>query len=310
MKRWIFMFFPILLINPACEKKNKESVPRDPETAEKVAVDRFSDQAAVLMKRSSNPDLPGTNEPIDFDMGDFITTSFGPDGQQVQYYNFDVQPTSPAPLYVLFREGSGTSVEGQLNIIDVLPGDEGYSDFWQVYAVTVPTGYQANTISSLARINSAGYSKEKTSILVNCPVVPYGSTAEKRYGDGSPGLHHGWYRDKVVYYFTFEEKQLSPTPAGTVPLSPIYVCFTKNPDPEDPTSGPPSGFPTDPGSLQTHNVIGTIPEDEAYSPLWLVNVYENIDFENVSDLASAKSANILMAAAMNVNCPVVFIGTK
>lgn len=60
--------------------------------------------------------------------------------------------------------------------------------------------------------------------------------------------------------------------------------------------------------MQTHNVVETIPIDEDYSPLWIVNICDNADFNNVSDLTSAKSAIILAEAVMNVNCPVVFVG--
>ncbi|MFC2115593.1 hypothetical protein ACFLTU_03920 [Bacteroidota bacterium] len=260
------------------------------------------------MKRSANASLPGINEAVDFDVAPFITTSLGPAGQQVQYYNFDIQPTLPAPIYVLFKEGEDAPVSGQLNILDVIPGDEGYNDFWQVYKVTVPPTYQANTLSSYAGIYSSGYKVEATTSLVNCPVVPQGSTATKRLGNESSDIHRGWYRNKIVYYFTFEEKALVTTSAGTVPLSPIYVTFKLNPDPLDPSSGPPSGFVTEPGTIQTHNVIETIPSDDDYSPLWIVIVYDNADFNKVSDLASAKQATILIEAAGNVNCPTVFIG--
>lgn len=51
----------------------------------------------------------------------------GPDGSQVRYYNFDVQPVDAAPIYALFREGEDSPVEGQLNIVGVIPGDSGYS---------------------------------------------------------------------------------------------------------------------------------------------------------------------------------------
>jgi hypothetical protein len=35
--------------------------------------------------------------------------------------NFDVQPTTPAPICVLFREGENTPVIGQLDIVGVIP---------------------------------------------------------------------------------------------------------------------------------------------------------------------------------------------
>src|SRR4051812_9099098 len=79
------------------------STPSDPDTAEKVAVDRFSDQAGHLQKRSASPDLPAANAPVDFDQGPFITQGFGPQGEVVQYYNFDVQRKVAAPIYVLMK---------------------------------------------------------------------------------------------------------------------------------------------------------------------------------------------------------------
>jgi hypothetical protein len=89
-----------------------------------------------------------------------------------------------------------------------------------------------------------------------------------------------------------------------VPTSPIYVSFNINPD--MPNGGPGSGFVTD-ETGRTHNVTSTLPEDAAYSPLWWVSVYDNADFDDVSDLASAQSANILASGVANVNCPIVFI---
>jgi hypothetical protein len=85
-------------------------------------------------------------------------------------------------------------------------------------------------------------------------------------------------------------------------LSPIYVCFNINPG--EPGGGPPSGFKTD-STGRTHNVTATLPEDVDYSPLWLVNMYDNADFDMVHDLASAQMANILVMGAANVNCPVI-----
>ena len=53
--------------------------------------------------------------------------------------------------------------------------------------------------------------------------------------------------------------------------------------------------------------MATIPSDDGYSPLWLVSVYDNADFDSVSDLASAEAANILAAGVATVNCPVVSV---
>jgi hypothetical protein len=276
--------------------------PKDPDDAELVAVDRFSEDAATLMVRTDDNGLPEADEPIDFDQAPFVTQGLGPDGEVVRYYNFDVQPLEPAPIYALFREGDDSPVEGQLNIIDVIPGDAGYNDFWQVQRVSVPADYVANTVTSLSEIRDMDFAVEATDMLVNCPVVPNGSTASERLDGSDPSLHSGWYRGRVVRYFTFEEKALA---GESVPVSPIYVAFNVNPD--EPGGGPGSGFMTEDDGEQTHNVVATLPRDADYSPLWLVQVYDRAAFADVADLESAQDAMLLGEDAATVNCPIVSI---
>jgi len=275
---------------------------KDPATAPKAVIDRFSDAAGHLQKRSAAPTLPGANQPVDFDQGPFITEGFGPRGEKIKYYNFDVQPTKPAPIYVFFADGGSTPVSGQLNVVDVIPGDDGYGDFWQVHKVSVPAGYVANSITSHAEIVAAGLAVQPTTMLVNCPIVPEGSSAKLRVGGSEPGLQTGWYRGKTVRYFSFEEKGLS---GESVPLSPIFVTFNVNPD--KPGGGPSSGFKSEAATSQTHNVTATLPSDPGYSPLWMVDVYDNAAFDAVKDLASATAAPLLAPGAANVNCPIVEI---
>ncbi len=281
------------------------AAPQNPETATRALIDRFSSSAGMLFVRDATNGLPAAGQPVNFDQGPFITQGFGPNGEITQYYNFDVQPTAPAPIYVLFREGESAPVSGQLNIVDVIPGDQGYNDFWQVVKVTVPRNYVANGVTSLEEIETAGYGMETTNTIVNCPIVPEGSTATKRLGGGSAGLVQGWYRGQAVFYFAFEERALTSTSGGSVPLSPIYVTFNINPD--QPGGGPASGFKTEPGTSQTHNVVATLPANSGYSPLWIVNVYDNADFGSVRNLATAQGARVKGAGVALVNCPVVLI---
>lgn len=273
--------------------------PIDPAVTPVVEVDRFSATAGTLFNRDAMPTLPAANAPIDFD-ANFYTVGLGPAGQTVSYYNFDVQPTAPAPIFVFFEAGSTEPVPGQLNVIDVLPGEVGYNDFWIVYRVEVPVGYVANTLTSAEEITASGYPVSGTETMVNCPVVPDGSTASKRVGGGSAELVSGWYKGQVVKYFEFGEAPLSGT---QVPLSPIYVMFNANPDDNDPESGPPSGFRADPAG-QTHNVLATVPGDAGYSPLWSVNVLDNTAFDAVTDLSTATAQVPLASDVANVNCPV------
>ena len=277
---------------------------KDPATAAKVAVDRFSATAGRLFVRASNAALPGPNQPIDMDTGPFITTGYGPTGQQVKYYNFDVQPTTPAPIFVFYRAGTTTPVSGQLNVIDVLPGDQGYNDFWQVVKVTVPASYVANSITSVDEIRQYNLKLDPTTTIVNCPVVPEGSVARLHLGPAT-GLTHGWYRGKSVAYFNYDEAPITTTANGAVPLASIYVTFTTNPG--QPGGGPASGFKTESGTLQTHNVASVLPGQPGYTPLWTVLVYDNTAFANVNNLPTAGSAAQLGPAG-DVNCPIVAVG--
>ena len=60
------VIFGILAMSISCDKDDDNDKPKDPDQAEVVSVDRFSDAAGTLMKRSADASLPGINEPIDF----------------------------------------------------------------------------------------------------------------------------------------------------------------------------------------------------------------------------------------------------
>jgi len=296
------------IVNAAGAPPEPVVVPPEPVVAppEPVVafIDRFSADAGTIFVRGGGIEgLPEPNAPIDFDQPPFISQGLGPAGEVVQCYAFDVQSTTPGPIFVLFHEGADQPVEGQHFIADAIPGDPGYSDFWNVTKVTVPTDYVANTVTSLAEIEAAGFAIETTADIVNCPVVPADSTATLRLDGGDTSLHSGWYRGEVITYFVFEEKALTAS-GGSVSVAPIFVSFNINAD--QPDGGPASGFVTEPGTVQTHNVVSVLPSDDAYSPLWAVVMYDNADFDAVSDLESAQAATVV-ASGPNVNCPIVSI---
>ncbi len=65
----------------------------------------------------------------------------------------------------LYREGEDKPVEGQLDIIETLPGDKSFNDFRQVWKVTVPKAYVANSITNSAALLDAGYQLAQTNAL-------------------------------------------------------------------------------------------------------------------------------------------------
>ena len=279
-----------------------ELQPKDPDQAPIATVDRFSDAAGTLLKRSADNHLPGPNEPINFDTPPFNVWGLSPAGEPALYYHLDVKSTTPVPVYILYREGEDMPVQEQLDIIDTLPGEQGYNDFRQVWKVWVPKDYVANTITDASMVQQAGYKIEKTDKLLNMAVVPDKSRARVRFNGGHPELQRAWYRGEVAKFFLFDEAPLSVS-GDSVPVSPIYDGFTINP-------GQPGGekeFCTDPNSTQTHNVVATMPGDKAYSPLWLRVVYDSAACASVHNLETALQAKKVAAEVLLINCPIVSI---
>ena len=167
-------------------------------------------------------------------------------------------------------------------LVVTLPGEKGYNDFRQVYV--------ANTITDASMLQQAGYKMEKTDKLLNMAVVPDRSRARVRFNGGNPELKRAWYHDQVAKFFLFDEAPLSVL-GDKVPVSPIYDGFTINP-------GQPGGeinFCTDANSTQTHNVVGTVPGNKAYSPLSLRVVYDSAACASVHNLDTALKAKVVPA---------------
>jgi hypothetical protein len=245
-------------------------------------IDRFSDTAGHLMKRSANPNLPGPDQPIDLSRAPFSTQGLAPDGSVVRYYNFDAQRDRPATLWRLIQHGRAIG-----DVVDALPGDATYNDFWRVVLVDVPDGL---TITSVADIRSHELTVRPDSTVLDCPIVPRGTIAR------TATVTELWYRGARVTCLRFDPP-LAATETGAVPTSPIFVTFH--------AAGPASGFQTA-GSIQTHNVVMSVPGDTDYSPLWAVHVYDRAAFDLVHDAASAEAAPLLDPHGPLVNCPIYF----
>jgi len=218
--------------------------------------------------------------------------------RQTFYYEFgtntnaseDGQSVVTAPIYVLVTgfnaDGSPQVVDGQRNIIDVIPGDEGYSDLWQVTFATVPEDYVANTITSADQVLNGGYELTRPGVYVNCPVVPPGSTLTEA---GAP-LVQGWYKGQDVSYFDFGQ--------NTVATAPIYAFVT--------------GF-DEAGNPQfvegQNNVVDVIPDDEGYSAFWYVNLVVVPDGYVANTLTSAEAVQAagyeMAQPGLLVNCPIL-----
>ncbi len=216
--------------------------------------------------------------------------------EPVVYYDFgthspqmNVADVAVAPIWAFITgmdaDGNPEFVPHQHNIIDVVPGDGGYSDLWQVNLVTVPEDYVADSITSKADLDAMSYPTVQPGLFVNCPVVPAGSTLEN-----GEELTQGWHNGERVYYPDFGANP----PAGI----PIWAFITGLDDDGNPqfVDG-------------QHNVIDAIPSDPGYSAFWIVNlvvVDEGYEANSIKSAgAVAESGYEVLTPGLMVNCPVV-----
>jgi hypothetical protein len=96
-------------------------------------------------------------------------------GTAVYYPDFGMNPATTAPIYAfitgLDADGNPLFVKGQHNVIGVVPGDAGYSAFWEVNLVIVPADYVAASIKDVASVMLSGYELVQPGLVVNCPVT-------------------------------------------------------------------------------------------------------------------------------------------
>jgi hypothetical protein len=210
----------------------------------------------------------------------------------VSYLDYGPQSNVAVPILAFFQAASpAMPVAGQKNIIDTIPGQPGYSDFWRVFKVLAPSGYVANSIRSLGDAVASGYAIEATGIVVNCPVVNPGATIQ---GSTSTPTS-GWYRNREVFYF--DHGASSPGHGFVVDSAPIYAFFHAD------------------GSAVAgqKNVIDVRPGDAGYSDLWRVSkvtvggTYTANDLKDARSILAARDAGQVTVAVTDiyVNCPVV-----
>ena len=216
--------------------------------------------------------------------------------REVQYYDFgtntplagsDSVPTQPIWVFIHGMNDDGTPdfVEGQHNIIDLVPGEPGYTDLWQVILVTVPDGYEPDSITSAAEVAESGYETTVTDMLVNCPIVPAGTTLET-----GQELVQGWNDGEEVFYPDFG--------ANPATVAPIWVLIHGMND-----DGTPDFVEGQ------HNIIDTVPGESDYTAFWLVNLVTVPDGYEADSIRSAQdvldAGYEITATDMVVNCPVV-----
>jgi hypothetical protein len=109
------------------------------------------------------------------------------EGKTVRYYNFGpIKLRAGNKLAPIWTVTNG--VAGQHNIIDIVPGEKGYSPLWQVSKVTWKTGATPRLLRSADAVKQASAAGEvtiaPTSTVVNCPVLGFGQKKVAGFSGG------------------------------------------------------------------------------------------------------------------------------
>jgi hypothetical protein len=202
-------------------------------------------------------------------------------GRTVRYLDFGPIKLRPgnkmAPIWVLTN-----GADGQRNVIDVVPGDRGYSPLWRVVMVTWAGDASPRVLRSAAQVKAAAAAGEvtlkRTNTVVNCPVVGFGQKETLGFNRGST----------IAYY------DLGPVKlARGNKVAPIWA-FTN-------------------GASGQKNVIDVVPGQAGYTPLWQVSMVTWADGvtprvlmsdAQIRAAASAGDLNIRRTDTV-VNCPVI-----
>jgi hypothetical protein len=202
-------------------------------------------------------------------------------GRTVRYLDFGpiklASGNRVAPIWV-FANGA----RGQRNVIDVAPGDRGYTPLWRVQMVRWKSGVAPRVLRSAAAVRRAALAGEltirRTATIVNCPVLGFGQQQTLGFAKGI-----------TIAYLDLGPVKLRP---GNV-VAPIWA-FTN-------------------GADDQKNVIDVVPGDRGYTPLWRVSMVTWSDgveprvLRTAAAIRSAEAAGELSirSTATVVNCPVV-----
>jgi hypothetical protein len=124
---------------------------------------------------------------------------------------FDVEDDPGAPGgHRLAEEDFAGDFQSQYPIVDDLPGREGYSPYWEIVRVEVPSDYEPNRIKSLATlreaIDSGDFDLVYTGEALHCPIVDWEATLERGVSARDRMLPRArlWFRQFRTYCYLFE----------------------------------------------------------------------------------------------------------
>jgi len=194
------------------------------------------------------------------------------DGRAIAYWDVGSAVDFAAPIFRLVRGGAGDALEpiDHPTIVDVIPGDPGYSPFWAVLTVKVTELYAGELLTSFAAVQEATQRGlvEAPRIerrAVNCPAVGRDVTLEVG-GDAEPLAAPGrfFYKGMSVDYYDFGGFALEPN--TNISTRPHYVLRREGGEPlSEVVRG--VDMTGDGDANDTNDVFAGLPDDDDFSPL-------------------------------------------
>ena len=144
------------------------------------------------------------------------------DGEAVEYYRFgtfhpadadwfpeyDKFPGMPVhPIYIWAGDNGKPSIDlDQYPIIDTLPLQARYTDFFEVVVVTPDASEQSNDIKSRGTLLLADYSLARTGHVINCPIVGEKAKLQTSVNKARNSYRRiqVWYRKKITHCMLME----------------------------------------------------------------------------------------------------------
>ena len=111
-------------------------------------------------------------------------------------------------VYIVTTDGGFTGAVGKPIIEYHTSDDVVYSDFMEIFFVSVPANYTEDTFRSVGDVMSSGAAVTPSGAVINLPVVPTGATLQHPHEGGTneapiqPTLV--WYKGQEIWTYVFE----------------------------------------------------------------------------------------------------------
>lgn len=238
-------------------------------------------------------------------------------GEHVGYWDLGVVSRTPSPVWIFGtwdESGVFHKLEDHPVLFDVLPGDTGYSPFWQVYTVEVLPDYNGAQMTSPTALPEAlamgfiGLSQPHP-VYLNCAIVHRDVRLDM--GGGLPPLEPsvGYYRDKRVFYFELPPALKFEAPVDELPAADVFVLRREGGEPlSEPIRG--VDMTGDGDVLDSNTLFQMGVSDPGYTPLWQwitaaipsdIRSIDSYQDETRSDITDAK---LLFDFSFGVRAPI------